>query len=590
MPFFRIYMRAIGLVGPDKGLAAGLAFSSVVLAFLGFAEPVLFGRVVDALGHDSPAMGLVGLWAGLGFLGIAAGIYVSLHADRLAHRRRLEVMKNFFEHVIQLPASFHSDEQSGRLIGVMLRGTDHLFSLLLSVFREHLTAIVMLVALIPVSLWMNWRMGLLLVGLMVVYGFLSELVVRKTRFGQELAEEYHSELSGRVVDVIGNVSVVQSFSRLQDEARALQSIMGKLIEAQFPVLNWWALASILTRAASTITIVSLFALGASLHAKGEITVGEIVSFVGFAGMLIGRLDQLTQFLSSLVSEAAGMRQFFEVLDETSTLVEKPNAPALKVEGGRVAFEAVTFRYPRSTSGITDVSFVAEPGQTVAIVGPTGSGKSTAIALLQRVRDPEAGRITIDGQDLRDVTIDSIRRSIGVVFQDPGLFDRSIAENLRIGKPDATDDEIRRAARLAEADVFIDNKTGGYDARAGERGRGLSGGERQRLAIARAVLKNAPILILDEATSALDNETELKIKRALEGLARDRTTFVIAHRLSTVRSADQILYMEAGRIIERGRFDDLVERGGRFAALVAAGELDDEKPPVEDEDDEDGGEA
>jgi ATP-binding cassette subfamily B protein len=498
-------------------------------------------------------------------------------------------MKSFFEHVIQLPASFHSDEQSGRLIGVMLRGTDHLFSLLLSVFREHLTAIVMLVALIPVSLWMNWRMGLLLVGLMAVYGFLSELVVRKTRFGQELAEEYHSELSGRVVDVIGNVSVVQSFSRLQDEARALQSIMGKLIEAQFPVLNWWALASILTRAASTITIVSLFALGASLHAEGKITVGEIVSFVGFAGMLIGRLDQLTQFLSSLVSEAAGMRQFFEVLDETSTLVEKPNAPALKVEGGRVAFEAVTFRYPRSTSGITDVSFVAEPGQTVAIVGPTGSGKSTAIALLQRVRDPEAGRITIDGQDLRDVTIDSIRRSIGVVFQDPGLFDRSIAENLRIGKPDATDDEIRRAARLAEADVFIDNKTGGYDARAGERGRGLSGGERQRLAIARAVLKNAPILILDEATSALDNETELKIKRALEGLARDRTTFVIAHRLSTVRSADQILYMEAGRIIERGRFDDLVERGGRFAALVAAGELDDEKPPVEDEDDEDGGE-
>ena len=585
MSFFRIYLRAIGLVGPDKGLAAGLALSSVVLAFLGFAEPVLFGRVVDALGHDQPAMGLVGLWAGLGFLGIAAGIYVSLHADRLAHRRRLEVMKNFFEHVIQLPASFHSDEQSGRLIAVMLRGTDHLFSLLLSIFREHLTALVMLIALIPVSLWMNWRMGLLLVGLMVVYGFLSELVVRKTRFGQERAEEYHSELSGRVVDVIGNVSVVQSFSRLKEEARALQSIMGKLIEAQFPVLNWWALASILTRAASTITIVSLFALGASLHAKGEITVGEIVSFVGFAGMLIGRLDQLTQFLSSLVSEAAGMRQFFEVLDETSTLVEKPGAPALKVEGGRVVFDAVTFRYPRSNSGITDVSFVAEPGQTVAIVGPTGSGKSTAIALLQRARDPESGRITIDGQDLRDVTLDSIRSSIGVVFQDPGLFDRSIAENLRIGKPDASDDEIRRAARLAEADVFIENKNGAYDARAGERGRGLSGGERQRLAIARAVLKNAPILILDEATSALDNETELKIKRALEGLARDRTTFVIAHRLSTVRSADQILYMEAGRIIERGRFDELVDRGGRFAALVAAGELDDEKAPVEDEEDD-----
>ncbi len=584
MDFFRLYFRAIALVGPAKGLAAGLAFSGIVLAFLGFAEPVLFGRVVDALTHDQPAMGLVALWAGLGFVGIAAGIYVSLHADRLAHSRRLEVMKNFFEHVIQLPAAFHSDEQSGRLIAVMLRGTDHLFSLLLSVFREHLTAIVMLITLVPFAIWMNWRMGLLLLGLMAVYGFLSVLVVQKTRFGQERAEEYHSELSGRVVDVIGNVSVVQSFSRLQEEARALQHIMGNLIAAQFPVLNWWALASVLTRAAATVTIVSLFAMGTWLHARGEITVGEIVAFVGFANMLIGRLDQLTQFLSTLVFEAAGMRQFFEVLDQTTTLVEKPNAPDLKVEGGRVVFDAVTFVYPNSTSGIHEVSFVAEPGETVAIVGPTGSGKSTALALLQRARDPQSGAVTIDGQDLRDVTVDSIRRSIGVVFQDPGLFDRSIAENLRIGKPDATDEEIRAAARVAEADGFIDAKQGGFDTRAGERGRGLSGGERQRLAIARAVLKNAPILILDEATSALDNETELKIKRALDQLSKDRTTFVIAHRLSTVRTADQILYMEQGRILERGRFDELVARGGRFADLVAAGELQDEEPDEENADD------
>ncbi len=576
MSFFRVYLRALGLVGPDKGLALGLAFAGVVLAFLGFAEPILFGKVVDALTNARPAMGIVALWAGLGFVGIAAGIFVSLHADRLAHRRRLEVMKNFFEHVIQLPASFHSDEQSGRLIAVMLRGTDHLFSLLLSVFREHLTGIVMLLTLVPVAIWMNWRMGLLLLGLMVIYTSLSAVVVRKTRFGQERAETYHSELSGRVVDVIGNVSVVQSFTRLQEEARALQGIMGNLIAAQFPVLNWWALASILTRAAATVTIVSLFALGTTLHARGEITVGEIVSYVGFATMLIGRLDQLTHFLSSLVFDAAGMRQFFAVLDQTSTLVEKPGAPPLKVSGGRVVFDRVSFKYPNSNSGIFDVTFVAEPGETVAIVGPTGSGKSTALALLQRARDPDAGCVTIDGQDLRDVTIDSIRRSIGVVFQDPGLFDRSIAENLRIGKPDASDDEIRRAARLAEADGFIENKTGGYDTRAGERGRGLSGGERQRLAIARAVLKNAPILILDEATSALDNETELKIKRALDKLARDRTTFVIAHRLSTVRSADKILYMEAGRILEVGRFDELVEKGGRFADLVEAGELKDEE--------------
>ena len=577
MSFLRIYWRTIGLIGPDRRLALGLAAASIALAGLQFAEPILFGRVVDALSKDRPALMLVALWAGFGFLAIAANIFVALHADRMAHRRRLAVMKMFFEHVVQLPASFHSDAQSGRLIGVMLRGTDRLFSILLSVFREHLTAVVMLVVMMPVALWINVKMGLLLVGLMAVYVSLSIVVVRRTRHGQEIAERYHSELSGRVVDVIGNIGVVQSFVRLADETRALQDVMSKLIAAQFPVLTWWAVATVLTRASATVTIVALFALGAHLHDRGEISVGAIVSFVGFAGLLIGRLDQLTYFLSDLVKEAAAMRQFFEVLDARSTLPEKPNAPALAVREGRVAFEDVTFHYPNSSSGVFDVSFVAEPGQTVAIVGPTGSGKSTALALLQRVRDPEHGRIAIDGQDLRDVSIDSIRRAIGVVFQDPGLFDRTIAENLRIGRPEATEEEIRAAARLAEADGFVSDKRGGYDTRAGERGRALSGGERQRLAIARAILKNAPILILDEATSALDTETEAKIKAALDRLAAGRTTFVIAHRLSTVRSADQILFMEGGRIVERGRFDDLVKAGGRFAALVEAGTFTVEQP-------------
>jgi ATP-binding cassette subfamily B protein len=270
-----------------------------------------------------------------------------------------------------------------------------------------------------------------------------------------------------------------------------------------------------------------------------------------------------------------MKQFFEVLDERSTLEEKPGAPALKVTQAHVKFEGVTFHYPGTQVGITDVTFEAQPGETVAIVGPTGSGKTTTLALLQRVRDPAQGRILIDGQDLRDVSLDSIRHAIGVVFQDAGLFDRSIAENLRIGKPTATDDEIRAAARLAEAEPFIRTKADGYDTRAGERGRTLSGGERQRLAIARAVLKDAPILILDEATSALDTETEARIKLALDRLARGRTTFVIAHRLSTVKNANQILFMENGRIIERGSYAELIALGGRFADLVEAGTLADD---------------
>jgi ATP-binding cassette subfamily B protein len=220
--------------------------------------------------------------------------------------------------------------------------------------------------------------------------------------------------------------------------------------------------------------------------------------------------------------------------------------------------------------VFDLSFVAEAGETIALVGPTGSGKSTTLALLQRFRDPEHGAITIDGQDIRSVDLTSLRQAMGVVFQEAGLFNRSIADNILIGRPGASMAEVEAAAQLAEAHEFILRKPGGYQFRIGERGQALSGGERQRIAVARAVLKGAPILLLDEATSALDNETEAKIKRALDTVRRGRTTFIIAHRLSTVRDADRILVMDRGRIVEAGRFDALATGGGLFQRLVTEG--------------------
>jgi ATP-binding cassette subfamily B protein len=273
------------------------------------------------------------------------------------------------------------------------------------------------------------------------------------------------------------------------------------------------------------------------------------------------------FVSALFMRAPGLQDYFDLLDTCSSVPERPDAEELAVTHGEVAFERVGFAYPGGPAILSDVSFVARPGTVTALVGSTGAGKSTAMHLLQRLWDPQAGGVLIDGQDLRDVTLESLRNAIGVVFQESFLFNRSIRDNLLVGRPDATQAQIEHACRLAEAHDFIIRQPQGYDTLVGERGVTLSGGQRQRLAIARALLKDAPILILDEATSALDAATEARVSRAMAALMRGRTTFVIAHRLSTVRDADEILVFDNGRIEERGTFDGLIRAGGRFADLV-----------------------
>ena len=581
MSLVACYQRAIRLIGTERRTAIGLAAAGSVLALLQFAEPLLFGHVIDALTHDQPALAWVGLWAAFGFISVAANIVIALQADRLAHRRRLRAMVRFFEHVIALPAAFHA-RPAAQLIGIMLAGGDALFHFWLGLFREDVIAVVVTIVLIPTALWLNWQMGVLLVLLMAVYLGIALYVVTRTQTGQETASAYHAAFASAVGDVIGNVGVVQSFNRMAGEVKALTSLVDRLMAAQFPVLTWWAVTIVLTRGAATVTIVSLFALGITLHDAGRISVGSIVIYIGFSGLLIARLDQLAQCIARLVLNKAKLDQFFAVLDEVNPLAEPADAADLVVSEGIVSFEAISYRYPGASAGIEALSFTARRGETVALVGATGAGKTTALALLQRVRDPDAGRILIDGQDIARVRLASLRAAIGVVFQDAGLFDRSIADNIAIGREGADRAAIRRAAIAAEADTFIMARPEGYDGPTGERGRSLSGGERQRLALARAILKDAPILILDEATSALDTETEVKVKRALNRLARGRTTFVIAHRLSTVTRADLILVMEAGRIVERGTYPALMAAGGRFAQLVAAGDFLDEEAMADTE--------
>jgi ATP-binding cassette subfamily B protein len=390
MSFVRLYLRVLALLAPQFRLAVTLAVGNIALAAAQFVEPVLFGRIVDALSGTLPTglaaavralAPLLGTWVAFGLFIIFAGGLVAWFADRLAHQRRNMVLADYFEHILQLPLAYHSGAHSGRQMKVMLSGTDTLWWLWVSFVREHFAAFVFIVLLLPLSLMLNWRLALPLIGLCLAFTVLTIVVMHQAYALQREVERHYSDLAETAADALGNVAVVQSFARVELEVSGLRTVVDSLLRAQMPVLSWWAVAAVLTHAGTTLTLLAILLVGTYLKLVGLASVGQIVSFMSMASLLINRLEQAVSFANRLFEDAPRLADFFSVLDTTPTVRDRRDAIDPGRVRGLIEFNDISFTYNGERPAVSGLSFTALPGERIALVGPTGSGKSTALALL-----------------------------------------------------------------------------------------------------------------------------------------------------------------------------------------------------------------
>ncbi|UJW75288.1 glucan ABC transporter ATP-binding protein/ permease [Rhizobium sp. SL42] len=567
MSLIQVYFKALKYLATYRLRVSFVVLANVVLAAITIIEPILFGRIIDAISEKRDASSILIAWGCFGVFNTVAYVLVARQADRLAHGRRADLLTESFGKIISMPLSWHQQRGTSNALHTLLRAGETLFGLWLEFMRTHLATAVALTLLVPTAFSMDIRLTSVLIVLAILYIIIGKTVMNRTKEGQASVESHYHTVFSHVSDSISNVSVLHSYNRIEAETRALKEYTTKLLAAQYPVLDWWAIAGALNRIASTLSMLIILVIGTMFVQSGQLKVGDVIAFTGFAGLLIARLDQMIAFANQIFEARSKLEDFYHLEDAVQDREESVGATELKNVKGDVEFRDVSFDFASTTQGVRDVSFRVQAGQTVAIVGPTGAGKTTLINLLQRVHQPQSGQILIDGHDIAKITRKSLRHAIATVFQDAGLLNRSIKENIRLGREDASEEDIIKAAEAAAATDFIESRMIGYDTVVGERGNRLSGGERQRIAIARAILKNAPILVLDEATSALDVETEARVKQAIDRLRKHRTTFIIAHRLSTIREADLVVFLDHGKIIEMGNYDQLSALGGRFTSLL-----------------------
>jgi ATP-binding cassette, subfamily B, multidrug efflux pump len=564
-----VYIRLLRYLRPYWKQAVVGYIAVLAVTILNLFVPQIIKNAIDtglAQGEASALFMAGGIILGIAFVRGIAGFAQRYYGEWLTHRFAFDIRNEFYNRIQALPFAFHDRTQTGDIMSRVTSDITETERFVGIGMMDLLATVLLLGGVIVAMLLEDFRLGLL--GLLPM----PILIVATLRFGNTVRplfkriQDQMGELASAMQESLTGIRVVKAFAREPHELEKFDRENEAWFGLRYGLIQVWANNWPFFTFLLSVSIVLLLWFGGPRALAGEITVGSLSAMIFYVSMLNGPVQRLG-FLVNLAASAAGSAtRAFDIIDMPDEISDRPEAIELEAVRGEVTFENVSFRYQGGGEVLSDVSFHVSPGQTVALIGPTGSGKSTIINLVPRFYDVTGGRILVDGHDIRNLTQASLRDEIGMVLQDSFLFSDTIAGNIAYGRPEASQEEIERAARAARAHDFIVSFPDGYQTHVGERGVTLSGGQKQRVAIARALHTDPAILILDDSLSNVDTETEHLIQQALAELMKGRTTFVVAQRLVTLKNADQILVLDGGRIVQRGAHDELLAEGGLYKAI------------------------